>query len=148
MVPRLEESGVTLGVQNHCGRYIANAMDLRHAIGGYDRRHVCAIWDAAHNVLQGEDVDLALDIVWSHLGRVNLKNAFCRRVNEAGAPVARWEYCWTTGREGRADWAWVAEELKQRGYGGDVCLCAEYSDEGAVDRLIREDVEFAKSLFA
>ncbi len=32
LVPLLERHGVALGVQNHCGRCIANAMQLRHAI--------------------------------------------------------------------------------------------------------------------
>ena len=148
LVPTLEQHGVAVGVQNHCDRYIANAMHLRHAIEMYDPRHICAVWDAAHNALQGEDADLALDIVWSHLRMVNLKNAYCRRTSGPEAEVAQWEYYWTTGRQGRADWPWVAEELNRRDYNGDICLCAEYSDHDAVDRLIAEDVEFAKSLFA
>ena len=68
LLPLLVRHGVTLGVQNHCGRFIANAMQLRHAIERYDPKHVCAVWDAAHNALHGEMVDLALDTVWSHLG--------------------------------------------------------------------------------
>ena len=39
-------------------------------------------------------------------------------------------------------------ELKRRGYAGDVCLTAEYSDRGAVDRLVAEDLAYIKSLFA
>jgi len=42
----------------------------------------------------------------------------------------------------------VVEELKRRGYQGVVCLTAEYSDHDAVDRLIAEDIAFARSLFA
>lgn len=34
-----------------------------------------------------------------------------------------------------------------RGYAGVVCLPAEYTDEAAVDRLIAEDIVFAKTLF-
>lgn len=34
-----------------------------------------AAWDAAHNVLQGREHDLALEIVWPHLGIINQKNA-------------------------------------------------------------------------
>ena len=35
-----------------------------------------------------------------------------------------------------------------RATAGVVCLTAEYSDEAAVDRLIAEDIAFAKALFA
>jgi hypothetical protein len=38
-------------------------------------------------------------------------------------------------------------KLKEMGYTGPICLTAEYSDEHAVDRLITEDLEFARSLF-
>ena len=41
----------------------------------------------------------------------------------------------------------MARELIARGYHGDICLTAEYSDERAVNRLIAEDLAFAKSLF-
>ena len=60
------------------------------------------------------------------------------------------EWCayWTTGRQGLASWPRVAAELKGRGYDGVVCLTAEYSDEASVDRLIAEDLAFARSLFA
>lgn len=33
-------------------------------------------------------------------------------------------------------------------YRGPVCLTAEYTDDQAVDRLIAEDVRYARSLFA
>jgi sugar phosphate isomerase/epimerase len=147
LVPLLERHGVRLGVQNHNGRYVANASGLRELLRGYEPRHVCAVWDAAHNALQGEEPELAIDIVWSQLGMVNLKNAFWRRVNGPEAEDVVWKPYWTTGRQGLASWPRVAAELKRRGYEGVVCLTAEYSDEGAVERLAREDLAFAKGLF-
>jgi hypothetical protein len=42
----------------------------------------------------------------------------------------------------------VAAELKRRNYTGVICLTAEYSDEPAVNRLIAEDLAYAKALFA
>jgi hypothetical protein len=42
----------------------------------------------------------------------------------------------------------VAAELRRSGYDGTVCLTAEYSDTAAVDRLIAEDIVYARSLFA
>lgn len=146
LVPVLDRHGVAIGLQNHCSRMIANAMQLRHAIEKYDPRHICAVWDPAHNALEGEQVDLALDTVWSHLRVVNLKNAFWRRTNGPEAQCAAWEVYWTTGRQGRAHWPTVIAELKKRGFRGDLCFSAEYSDGASVDRLIADDIAFAKAL--
>jgi sugar phosphate isomerase/epimerase len=140
LLPLLDRHGVRLGVQNHNGRYVANASGLRELLRGYEPRHVCAVWDAAHNALQGEEPELAIDIVWSQLGMVNLKNAFWRRTTGPEAEVVEWKPYWTSGRQGLASWPKVAAELARRGYGGTVCLTAEYSDEPAVDRLVAEDL--------
>jgi sugar phosphate isomerase/epimerase len=88
LLPLLEKYGVQVGVQNHCGRFVCDAMGLMRLIGQYDPRYVGAVWDAAHNALQGEEPDLALDIVWSHLCMVNLKNAFWQRITGPEAEVA------------------------------------------------------------
>lgn len=42
----------------------------------------------------------------------------------------------------------IVEELKKRGYSGIVCLTNEYSDEASANRLIAQDMAFAKSLLA
>jgi len=147
LVPLLDRHRVRLGVQNHNGRNVANASGLRELLRGYEPRHVCAVWDAAHNALQGEDPELAIDIVWSQLGLVNLKNAFWRRTSGPEAEDVEWKPYWTTGRQGLASWPRVAAELLRRGYAGTVCLTAEYSDETAVERLASEDLAFARGLF-
>ncbi|GAG06562.1 unnamed protein product, partial [marine sediment metagenome] len=54
LTPLLEEHGVTLGLQNHCDpRFVPHAMALKYLLDGRDRRHVAAVWDAAHNALEG-----------------------------------------------------------------------------------------------
>ncbi len=148
MVPLLEQYGVKLGVQNHCGRSTNNAMGLRHLIEKYDPGHIGAIWDAGHNALQGEDPEIALDIIWDHLYMVNLKNVFWQRCNGPEAECAQWATYWTSGRHGLASWQRVAAELKRRSYEGVICLTAQYEDQEALDRLIAEDLAFARSLFA
>jgi sugar phosphate isomerase/epimerase len=148
LLPLLEKYHVTLGIQNHQGRYVANAMGIRHLIEKYDRRQIGAVLDFAHCALHGEIPELALDIVWSHLCMVNLKNAYWQRTNGPEALAATYSYYWTSGRQGLASWKRVVEVLKRRGYSGPVCLTAEYTDEEAVDRLIAEDIAYAKSLFA
>lgn len=148
LVPLLDTYGVQLGVQNHCNRFVANAIGLRRLIEKYDPRHVAIVWDAAHEALEGGQPDLALDVVWSHLCMVNLKNAFWQRTNGPEAEHAQWKVYWTSGRQGLADWPRVVGELKARQYKGVVCLTAEYSDHNAVNRLIAEDIAFARALFA
>ncbi len=147
LLPLLERYDVRIGVQNHSGNYVCNAMGQRHLIERYDPRYIGAVWDAGHNALSGEDPEPALDIVWPHLCMVNLKNAFWRRATGPDAEHVRWKSYWTSGRQGLASWPRVAAELRRRGYTGVVCLTAEYSDEQAVDRLIAEDLAFAKSLW-
>jgi sugar phosphate isomerase/epimerase len=146
--PFCEKYGYQIGVQNHYGRCVpVNAMGMHNLIKDYDPKHVGAIWDPAHNALEGEDPEPALDIVASHLCVVNLKNAFWKRVNGPESAEAKWSVYWTSGRQGRASWKRVAAKLKQMAYEGPVCLSAEYSAENDVDRLIEEDLAYAKECF-
>ncbi len=148
MAPLCERYKVTVGIQNHSGEFVANAAGLRRLLEGRDPRQVAAVWDAAHSALAGEDPELGLDIVWSHLCMVNLKNAFWRRVNGPEAEGAQWDHYYTSGRQGIASWPRIAAVLKSRGYRGVLCLTAEYTAEDQVDRLAAEDIAFARSLFA
>jgi sugar phosphate isomerase/epimerase len=148
LLPDLQRCGVTLGVQNHCDRYLTHAMHLWYALRDYDPTLVAAVWDPAHNALQGEDPELAMDAIGGCLAMVSLKNAAWRCASNSPDGVARWEHFWTTGRLGLANWRRVALELHRRGWAGNVCLHAEYTDEHLVDELIREDLAFAQSIFA
>lgn len=148
IVAACEANGVTIGVQNHLGRFVANAVGLRALIGKYDPRHIAAVWDAAHEAINGSEPDLALDVVWPMLCMVNLKNVIWRPTDGPEAPVTRWKTYWTDGPHGLADWPRVTSLLLERGYEGPICLTAEYSDEEAVERLIASDMAFFQSLMA
>jgi sugar phosphate isomerase/epimerase len=147
LVPLLDKHKVQIGVQNHCDEFVASAAGLLHLMERFDPKHIGAVWDPAHCALNGEDPELAADILWSHLSMVNLKNAFWQRRTGPEAEVAEWRVHWTTGRQGLAPWARVAAELKRREWSGVLCLTAEYSDEPSVNHLIADDIAFAKSLF-
>ena len=95
----------------------------------------------------GNRPEFAIDMVWPHLKVVNLKSAYWRRMNGPDAEWAEWKVHWTTGRHGLAYWPRVVGELKRRGFSGDICLTAEYSDHASEDRLIAEDIAFAQALF-
>ncbi|MHC5055002.1 MAG: hypothetical protein ACYTKD_09840 [Planctomycetota bacterium] len=136
-----------VGLQNHCGRCVANSAGLKLLYDGFPPERVGAVWDAAHNALEGEAPEIGIEIVRSHLRMVNLKNAVrVRRAGPEGAP-AEWDVRWVGGRDGFASWPRVAAELERRKWRGPVCLTAEYSDGAAVDGLIAEDIAFARSLF-
>ena len=147
LVPVLDRNGVRLGVQNHSGPFVSHAVGLRQLLEPFEPRHVAAVWCPAHNALGGEFPDVAAGVLWPHLFQVKLKNAFWRRKTGPEAEDVLWRPHWTTGRQGLASWPWVAEELRKRRFEGVVCLDAEYDDHGSVDRLVAEDLSFARSLF-
>ncbi len=144
-----EQYNVRIGVQNHAGGFVGvHEFGLHHLLQDYDARYFGAIWDAAHNALEGMAPELALDVLADRLLIVNLKNAFWRRASGPEAVIAEWKIYWTSGRQGRANWSRVASKLRQINYTGPICLTAEYSDETAVDRLIQEDLAFAQEVLA
>jgi sugar phosphate isomerase/epimerase len=121
-------------------------MGILHLIEQYDARYVAAVLDPAHCALNGEIPELAIDIVWSHLRMINLKNVYWKRVSGPEATVASYEPYWTSGAQGLCSWARVLSALERRGYRGPICLTAEYSDAAAVDFLIAQDIAYARSL--
>lgn len=147
-LPLCQQYGVKIGIQHHYGGSVPiNSMGLHHLVQGFDPAYVGAIWDPSHNALQGEDPVTGLEIVQSHLCMVNLKNAFWKRVNGPEAATAEWKPYFTSGRTGLASWAQVAEGVNKVGYGGPITFSAEYSAEHEVNRLIVEDLAYAKELF-
>ena len=147
-LPYCERYDIQIGVQNHSGKFVGvNAFGLHHLLKDYDPKYVGAIWDPAHNALEGMDPEPAIDVIESHLSVVNLKNAFWKLVSGPEAEVADWQIYWTSGRHGRTSWRRVADKLKAIEYSGPMCFSAEYSVEEEVDRLIVEDLVFAQKLF-
>lgn len=147
LVPLCETYGVTVGVQQHYGFGVFNTMELRHLLDGYPSR-ISAIWDAAHSALSGEIPAQALDIIWDKLCLVNLKMAYYRRANGPEAEQATFAPYFTTGRQGASSWKDAADYLLSRGYAGDICMPAEYTDEANVEAYIAQDIAYAKSLFS
>jgi sugar phosphate isomerase/epimerase len=150
LLPTLEDSNVTLGVQNHKDRFLAHAMHLHHALQGYNPRQIGAVWDAAHEAFAGSDPELALDVIWPHLCLVNLKNGLWERNGVDVLGVTRWKSRWVAGHDGICNWPRVISELKRRNYTGDLCLTAEYTEPDGtnVERLATADLMLAKRCFA
>jgi sugar phosphate isomerase/epimerase len=140
LVPYLQEAGVAIGVQNHCGNMIASAIGTMHLIEQYDPQVVCAVYDPAHSAVDGETEEMGLDIVWSHLRLFNFKSASHRRTNRITAEEAEWEILWTTARHSGYSWRKMVSLLQQRGYTGDICLPAEYSKSSGGGQMMGSDV--------
>ena len=155
VLPALEEHGVTIGIQNHADYQIGSAIGVMHLIESYNPKLVGAVLDTAHCGIAGEPDDMAIDIAWSHLILVNLKSVLWERTTDPDAEDVKWKKLWTTGRRGITSWPLVAQELKKRGYTGDYCLTAEYSNPSSqgdlrgddVNPLATEDILYARSLF-
>lgn len=147
LVPLCEKYGVKVGVQQHYGNYIIDSNGIMRLMENISPDHVGVVWDAAHDAFAGQQPEYGLDIVWSHLAMVNLKNGYFARSNGPEAETAEWKRHFTTGRHGMAHWPRIACYVKERGYTGVVCLTAEYTDLDNKDRYIAEDLAYAKSLF-
>ncbi len=146
-LPFCQKYNVRIGIQNHSGKFVpVNEMGAYHLVKDYETRYVAAVWDPAHNALEGMDSDAALDVLAPYLCVVNLKNAYWRRVSGPEAEVAEWKIYWTSGAQGRASWPRVIAKLQAMNYQGPICFSAEYSDEERVDELIAKDLAFAQEL--
>ncbi len=147
-LPMCEKYGVTVGVQMHCGRSIANSAETLLLLQGYDPKYIAAVWDSGHSGLAGSVPAMAIDMLWDRLCMVNFKAAYRRRTNGPEAAEAQWEEYWTTGRNACGSWREAVRTLAGRGYEGVVCLPAEYDDEAHVREYAEEDLRLIKTLFA
>jgi sugar phosphate isomerase/epimerase len=156
ILPDLERTGVRIGVQNHYGLFVASAVGLRQLLEPYDPEHVCAVLDAAHCAVDGEPVEMAVDIVKDRLnGLVNLKAACHLRVS-GPEEEARYAVHWTTHDHGGYVWSDLVAALKRTGFDGVFCMPAEYSrppDEqqymgDTILDFLRKDLAHLESLLA
>ncbi|WP_421723084.1 sugar phosphate isomerase/epimerase family protein [Bauldia sp.] len=157
VLPSLERHNVAIGVQNHYGTHVGSAVGLLHMLQGYDPRQVCAVLDMAHCAVDGEPVEMAVDIVKDRInGLVNFKSAFNRRVNGPEEDEAIFRVHWTTHAHGGYSWRALAEQMKAISFAGAFCMPAEYTPaaghEGRqrmgddVLPLLRQDVAHLRDL--
>lgn len=141
LIPLLDKTGVSIGVQNHSGNAVGSAIGLHHVMERYDPKHVCAILDMAHCGVAGEPIELSVDLLWDRMPKlVNFKNAYRERVNGPEDAEAVFRTHWTTGRHGAYSWASLVEELRRRDFKGTFVLPAEYSDPSGQPQRMGDDV--------
>lgn len=128
--PFLDGTEVRVGVQNHCGNFVGTACGLMEALAPLPEQFV-AVLDLAHTTLAGEPSSYALEICLPRLALLNLKNAvlFPHGRNETGETI--WQRRWVSACDGLTSWTEAAELVRRFGYGGPICLTAEYSDREA-----------------
>ncbi len=124
----LRDAGVVIGIQNHCDRFIGSAIGLYQLVEPLASDTVGIILDPAHCALDGEPIDMAIDITRDRLSLVNLKGAFKRRINGVNSVEARWRTEWCTARDAGYSWSETIGLLRNAGYEGPLCLPVEYSD--------------------
>ncbi|SFA74161.1 Sugar phosphate isomerase/epimerase [Poseidonocella pacifica] len=141
LLPALEKNGVSIGVQNHYGNMVGSAVGLAHLLAGYDPKLVCAVLDMGHCAVDGEPVQMAVDIARPHMsGLVNFKSACHLRAN---GPELEAEYVvhWTTHDHGGYNWGELVQELHRTGFDGTFCMPAEYSEQaGRTGQRMGDDV--------
>jgi len=147
LLPLCEKYKVKVGVQNHSGSTVFNTMELKSLLEGLDPALIGAVWDAAHSGLAGEITAQRLDIIWDKLILVNLKNAYWKPETGPEAEETTWQPYYTLGKYGIASYPEIISYLKTRGYTGEICLPAEYTDEPLVDMLTPVEFAYVKSLY-
>ena len=148
LIPALDRYDVAIGVQNHCDFCVGSAIGVQHLIEQYDPKHICAVLDMAHCAVDGEPVEMAVDILWPRINRlINFKSAFHRRAN-GPEQEAVYDVHWTTAQHAGYSWRKLVNCLQERNYTGTICLPAEYSSPDKKGQLMGDDVvEYLKQDF-
>jgi len=144
-LPLCEKYNIKVGIQQHFMSRIKTAMEMRSLLAPYNPKLVGGIWDAAHSGLAGEAPEQALDIMWDNLAIVNFKNAHYipQENNLSSENFGRY---FTTGQKGLCPWGRTIAHLQHRGYTGNICLPAEYTDEENTEAYAAEDIKYIKEL--
>lgn len=140
LVPLLEDAGTALGVQNHANDFVGSAIGLHQMLQPFEPRHAFAVLDFAHCAMDGEPVDMAVNIVRPYLTRlVNFKSAIRMRTN-GPEEIARYRIHWSTHQHSTYDWGEAVSALQQVGYAGDYCLPAEYTHPSGQGHRMGDEV--------
>jgi sugar phosphate isomerase/epimerase len=134
-----EQYGVQVGIQQHHGRFVASSLGVLQLLDGLPRERFLVIWDAAHDILAGDDPAVTLPLVADRLAMVNLKNVIYTATDGA------WKPWFVQGSEGLANWSAIFRQLEAQDYTGPICLTGQYSDPAvAVEGRLQIDLEAAR----
>lgn len=136
-----EKCGVKTAIHMHSGKLLtANCLGTQLLTRECDPQYVGVYFDPGHMALDGEDYEMGLGIVRSHLCLVGIKN--CCYMGSEG----NWKSSWVSLTEGLVPWAAVIQLLKSIDYDGTLCFHAEYSEHDRTADLVASDLQYVCSL--
>lgn len=136
-----EQYGPRTCIHNHSGTSMGlNSCAVMNLVKGFDAQHVGVFADTGHLSIVGEPINMALDIVKSHLAVIAFKD-LARSPGMRGGTVVRMG-------KGFVDWETAVNTLQAIGFSGPVSFHSEYSGEpvDTVIDLARIDVRFIRGL--
>jgi sugar phosphate isomerase/epimerase len=119
--------GVQVGVQPHHGKFVASTLGVVQLLDGLPEQFK-VVWDAAHDVLAGDDPLVTLELAHDRLGIVNLKNVTYITTDATADVGGAWKPWFVQGADGLANWSSAFATLEALGWNGPICLTGQYSD--------------------
>jgi len=136
-----EKCGVKTAIHMHVGKLLTpNCLGTQLLARECDPQYVGVYLDPGHMALDGEDYEMGLGIVKSHLCLVGVKNS-CY-IGSKG----NWGTSWVPLADGLVPWDKVIQLLKGIGYEGVLCFHAEYSEHDRAAELVKADLQYIKSM--
>ena len=142
-----EKHGVQTVVHNHSGLSMGlNSCAAMNAVKGFDPKHIGVFADPGHLSVCGEPIELALNIVRSHLSVVALKDLIRQPLLQNGRTT--WRTRVVRLGEGFGDWPALLRAFRAVNFDGPLSFHSEYSGEpvDTVIDLARSDVRFFTAL--
>ncbi len=136
-----ERYGPRTCIHNHSGTSMGlNSCAVMNLVKKFDPQYIGVFADTGHLSIVGEPIDMALDIVKSHLAVIAFKD-LARTPGMKGGKVVR------IGK-GFVDWETAINTLQEMEWTGPVSFHSEYSGEPveSVIDLARVDVRFIRAL--
>lgn len=141
--------GITALFHTHSDPYYGlNASALMHLLQDLNPKHVGAYIDPAHLAIDGEPLEMALDILRGRVGMVAVKNSHYQRQTQNGH--VKWKRGVCPLPEGLVDWAVAAAQLKESGYDGYVSVHGEYDDRHELEsvlEVLKPDIAYLNKIF-
>lgn len=146
-----EKYNVKICYHTHSGNMMGlNCSSLMHLIKGFDPRYIGAYIDPGHMVINGEPLELGLDVVKDYLSIISLKDSYIFRVdNVIGSgltlPEGDCKKEFRTAGNGMVPWSKFFNELVRIDYKGPLSVHAEYKIEDRKEFL--ESLKYEVSYF-
>jgi len=130
-----EKFGVQTCYQIHSGQCIgSNCAGLMHLIRGFDPRYVGAYPDFGHLLLDGEDIDMGLSMIRSHLSVAGIKDAYYAPQPDGQKPAFIPRF--VKVGDGGVDWKRALGALHGLGFDGPLVVHTEYDFDESIIRNV------------